>query len=130
MPIDIALLAMLTLFQVKHFVADYLMQPGWMLAGKGDLRSAGGYAHAGIHAIGSLPAYACAGLGAGDATLLMGAEFAVHYLIDFGKAELSGRVRTRPSEQLYWSLHGADQLLHQLTYAGLMLATVMMGAAA
>ena len=31
-------LAMLLCFQVKHFVADYLLQPGWVLRGKGDMR--------------------------------------------------------------------------------------------
>ena len=54
--------AMLLIFQVKHFVADYLLQPGWMLHGKGDLRKPGGYAHAGMHALGSLPAFFVAGL--------------------------------------------------------------------
>ena len=53
---------MLLIFQVKHFVADYLLQPRWMLYGKGDLRKPGGYAHAGVHALGSLPAFFVAGL--------------------------------------------------------------------
>src|SRR5258707_733825 len=40
--------------EIKHYIADYFMQPGWILAGKGDLRQPGGYAHAGIHAALSL----------------------------------------------------------------------------
>ena len=32
--------------ELKHYVADYFLQPGWMLAGKGDFRQPGGYAHA------------------------------------------------------------------------------------
>ncbi len=36
--------------EIKHYVADYFLQPGWMLGGKGDFRKPGGYAHAGIHA--------------------------------------------------------------------------------
>ena len=32
---------MLLIFQVKHFVADYLLQPRWMLYGKGDIGPAG-----------------------------------------------------------------------------------------
>ena len=54
---------MLLCFQVKHFVADYLLQPGWMLRGKGDMSGVGGYVHAGVHALGSLPAFLLAGLG-------------------------------------------------------------------
>src|SRR5215207_3419881 len=40
--------------ELKHFVADYLMQPGWMLSGKGNIFHPGGYAHAAIHAALSL----------------------------------------------------------------------------
>jgi hypothetical protein len=56
-----AMVVMLICFQVKHFVADYLLQPAWVLSGKGDMRRSGGYVHAGIHAIGSLPAFLIAG---------------------------------------------------------------------
>ncbi len=122
MQIETAAIAMLTCFQVKHFIADYLLQPAWMLEGKGDLRCIGGYAHAGIHAVGSLPAYLIVGLGLAETVWLMAAEFAVHYAIDFGKANLSSHVHAGPDTRLYWSLHGADQLMHQLTYVGLMLA--------
>lgn len=125
MQTDTTLLAMLTVFQVKHFAADYLMQPAWMLAGKGDFRRVGGYAHAAIHAAGSLPAYAIVGLGTGQTTLLMAGEFAAHYIIDFGKAGLSSRAHASPAEQIYWSMHGADQLLHQLTYAALLAVSGM-----
>src|SRR6478736_1798714 len=36
--------------ELKHYIADYFLQPGWMLAGKGDFRQPGGYAHAAVHA--------------------------------------------------------------------------------
>ena len=36
--------------ELKHYIADYFLQPAWMLAGKGNVFHAGGYAHAGIHA--------------------------------------------------------------------------------
>jgi hypothetical protein len=115
-------ITMLLCLQVKHFVADYMLQPGWMLTGKGDLSRAGGYAHAAIHACGSLPAFLIAGFGATSVVLLLGAEFVVHYLIDFTKAGLSHRSLAGPETQAYWTLHGADQLMHQMTYAGLILA--------
>ena len=115
-------IAMLVLFQVKHFVADYLLQPSWMLRGKGDMRQPGGYAHAGVHAIGSLPALLVAAPGSSGVAGLIVAEFAVHYTIDFSKASLSSRSLAGPDTQAYWTLHGADQLMHQMTYAGLILA--------
>ena len=74
-----AIIAMLLCFQVKHFIADYLLQPGWILQGKGDVRLAGGYVHAGLHALGSLPAFLLAGSGRRRWPLSVAAEFAIHY---------------------------------------------------
>jgi hypothetical protein len=117
-------LAMLLCFQLKHFVADYLLQPGWMLRGKGDLRCAGGYAHAGLHALGSLPAFLIAGQEPAVIVLLSAAEFAVHYATDYTKAGLSARSHSGPNTRAYWALHGADQFVHQLTYVGLIFFAV------
>lgn len=110
---------MLVCLQVKHFVADYLLQPHWVLTGKGDMRKSGGYVHAGIHAIGSIPAYLIAGLGAVEVGALMLAEFVIHYIIDYSKAGMSSRSHAGPDKAVYWAMHGADQFAHQLTYAGL-----------
>ena len=120
------MVAVLTCFQVKHFAADYLLQPAWMLRGKDDLYDPGGYAHAGLHAIGSLPALAIAGLGFTSILALTALEFITHYGIDFGKARLSARHHFSPASQSYWAMHGADQLLHHLTYAALIFAVFML----
>jgi hypothetical protein len=114
-------IAMLVWFQVKHYVADYLLQPGWVLGGKGDMRKIGGYVHAGVHAIASVPAYLIAGLGAVEIVLFVVVEFVIHYFIDFAKAALSSRSTAGPTTWSYWAMHGADQFVHQLTYAGLIL---------
>jgi hypothetical protein len=119
-----AIIAMLICFQVKHFIADYLLQPGWILHGKGDLRLAGGYVHAGLHALGSVPAFLIAGLGAQGIAALTAAEFVIHYGIDFTKAGISTRTHAGPDSRVYWALHGADQLVHQLTYVGLVAAAL------
>jgi hypothetical protein len=117
---------MLVWLQVKHYVADYLLQPKWVLFSKGDMRRAGGYVHAGIHAVGSIPAYLIAGLGLLDIAILCVAEFVVHYLVDFVKVDLSGRIKAGPDTMSYWALHGGDQLLHQLTYSGLIFVALKM----
>jgi hypothetical protein len=119
-----AIIAMLLCFQLKHFVADYLLQPGWMLRGKGDLRLAGGYVHAGLHSLGSLPAFWLAGLGLQATAVLALSEFALHYGIDFAKAGISRRNHNGPDSRAYWALHGADQLVHQLTYVGLVVGAL------
>jgi hypothetical protein len=119
-------IAMLVRLQIKHCVADCLLQPVWMLDAKDDPRRAGGYAHAGLHAFGPLPAFLIAGPGAEAASMLVLAEFAAHYLIDCGKAWLSDGIGGGPDTKLYWSLHGGDRLMHHLTYCGLIVAEVVL----
>ena len=82
--------------------------------------------HAGIHAVGSIPAYLIAGLGLLDIAILCVTEFVVHYLVDFVKVDLSGRIKAGPDTMIYWALHGGDQLLHQLTYSGLIFVALKM----
>jgi Protein of unknown function (DUF3307) len=117
---------MLVWLQLKHYVADYLMQPKWVLFAKGDMRRAGGYVHAGIHALASIPAYLIAGLELTDMAVLCVAEFIIHYVVDFIKVDLSARYKSGPDTTIYWALHGGDQLLHQLTYAGLIFVALGM----
>jgi hypothetical protein len=105
--------------EIKHYVADYFMQPGWMLGGKGDLRHPGGYVHAGIHAgLSFLVLLACATPLWLAASLLV-AEFVVHYALDFAKIHYSKGVHVDSRPRRFWALHGIDQLTHQLTYAAM-----------
>lgn len=120
----ITTVAMLACLQLKHFLADYVLQPLWILRGKGDFRRIGGYVHAGGHAVGTVPALTFAGIGATRIAILVLAEFVVHYLIDYGKALLSRHCRADATMRAYWAMHGADQLMHQLTYAALILAAL------
>jgi hypothetical protein len=110
--------------QLKHFVADYVLQPAWILRGKGNFRMIGGYVHAGGHALGTVPALMFAGAGMTRVAILVLAEFVAHYLIDHGKALLSRHSRADATTRIYWAMHGADQLMHQLTYAALILAAL------
>lgn len=116
---EATLLAVLAFLHVKHYAADCLLQTPWMLRGKASLLAPGGYVHAGLHALGSLPAYVLAGSTPGLIALLAGLEFAVHYAIDLGKANASARWPSGPDTRRYWAMHGADQLFHALTYIAL-----------
>ena len=102
--------------ELKHYVADYFLQPAWMLAGKGDLRQPGGYAHAGVHA--ALTALVLLLAAAPPATLMLivAAEFVVHYVLDYSKIHYSRGVHVDTEPRRFWGLHGLDQLTHQLTY--------------
>ena len=115
----VLVLGLLIGLEIKHFVADYLLQPAWILAGKGDFRLPGGYAHAGIHAAFSLVVLLVLGTPFALAIALFAAEFVIHYAFDYAKVHYSARVHMDRNPQGYWALHGADQLGHQLTYVAI-----------
>ncbi len=123
-------IGVLVCFQIKHFVADYLLQPPWLIRGKGHLDCPGGYVHAGVHAIGSLPALLVAGLSVGPLLLLLAAEYLVHFAVDHSKARISMGSDKGPTTAAYWALHGADQLIHQLTYLAMAFAAIAWAAPA
>ena len=105
--------------EFKHFVADYLLQPGWILAGKGNIFHPGGYAHAGIHAALSLVILLAVGTPIGLALALFAGEFVLHYVLDYSKIHYSKGVHVDNLPARFWALHGIDQLEHQLTYVAM-----------
>jgi hypothetical protein len=111
--------------EIKHVIADYMLQPAWVLAGKGDLRRPGGHAHAGVHALLSGLVMLAAGAPWAVIGLLMAAEYVVHYALDFAKVHYSAGVHAGSRPRRYWALHGFDQLGHQLTYAAMIYAVLL-----
>jgi hypothetical protein len=111
--------ALLVGLEIKHYIADYFMQPGWMLGGKGDFTKPGGYAHAGIHAGLSFVVLMVCGTPLWLAAELLVAEFIVHYVLDYAKIHYSTGVHVDKEPRRFWALHGIDQLTHQLTYAAM-----------
>jgi hypothetical protein len=109
--------ALLVGLELKHYVADYFLQPGWMLGGKGDIRRLGGYAHAGLHAVLTLIVLLLCRTPIGLAVALCAAEFVLHYGLDYAKIHYSQDAHIDRSPRRFWVLHGVDQLAHQLTYA-------------
>lgn len=110
------LLLLLTGFQIKHFVADYLLQTHKMIMEKASFGKPGGYVHVAIHAAGTLLILLLAGVPLSLTVLLIAGEAVAHYLIDYGKANWSCRRPPDIAKASFWAAHGADQLLHQLTY--------------
>jgi len=115
----------LALFALKHFLADFVLQPPWMTRGKGQYGHPGGFAHAAVHMAGSLPALIVLGAGPLAALLLILAEGVVHYHIDWTKETLTRRFAPDIRRAGYWVLLGADQLLHQLTYLAMVALLVV-----
>jgi len=113
-----ALLLMLG-FEIKHYFADYALQFQWMIGGKGNFARIGGYAHAGVHVLGTLAVFALLGVAAGLAAALIVFEFVVHYLLDFSKAHFGDHISAAEQPRMFWALNGLDQFFHHLTYVAL-----------
>lgn len=113
------LVAALVLFQIKHLVADFLLQTPWMLANKGRYGHPGGLAHVGVHLLGTLPILLWLGPGPLLLAGLLAYEAAVHYHLDWAKERLNHRLGLGPDRAGFWTLTGIDQAGHQLTYLAL-----------
>lgn len=103
---------------VKHFVCDFPLQAfPWMYKNKGTYGHPGGLAHAGVHLVGS--ALVLWAMAPGFISLAL-ADFFIHYHIDWAKMSLGKRWGLRPdNSEWFWILLGLDQLLHSLTYIGM-----------
>ena len=109
------LMLILFLFLLKHFLADFVLQPGWMAKGKAAQHGwrIPLFLHAAIH---GLLTYALILFLAPSHWWLAFVDFLVHFAIDRGKALASLRWNATPQQPEYWWLFGADQMLHQLTH--------------
>lgn len=131
MPFDpLALLAILLGLQAKHFLFDFVFQSDWQVRHKGTYGHAGGLVHAGLHAAGTFVVMLVVlTMGVASLPLALGiavADFALHYHIDWIKAQISRRMGLTPDRHAFWIALGADQAAHHLTYIGLIVALVVL----
>lgn len=115
------ILILLTLFQLKHFVADYPLQNYQMVVEKGQYGRRGGIYHSLIHSALTFTAFAVFNYSVfpveyTTAIAIAATEFFIHYHIDWAKMQMSKRFTTE--QKGFWNWIGFDQLLHHLTYIG------------
>ncbi len=114
------LLLLLLFFQVKHLLADFVLQSAWIVRNKGIYGHPGGLVHAGLHAGLSFVVMLFSPLTAATVLAIALSEMVLHYHIDWTKDRLLRRMNTNPSEWRYWVLTGADQFAHQVTYVAML----------
>lgn len=118
MAVEYSLLSLMTLFILKHYIADFTLQTPRMVEEKGTYGAQGGIVHAATHSALTLvillfwiPFF--------EHWIILSVVMAIldgvlHYHIDWAKMNL-GKGLT-PADKCYWTLLGVDQLLHYLTY--------------
>lgn len=112
---ETVLLALLV-FQIKHFLCDFVFRTYDQVKTKGIYLHAGGLTHAGLHMLGSVPALLILTQTPWLVAALLIGEFLVHYHVDWTKSQIDGRLRLNDTNSLYWTIFGSDQMVHQATY--------------
>lgn len=113
------ILLILTLFALKHFVVDFPLQVAYQWQNKGTYGHLGGIIHAGLHACGTLLIlYFFAPFDIAVQLALL--DGFIHYHIDWAKMNINKYYGwgANTHEEFWWLL-GFDQLLHSLTYLGI-----------
>jgi Protein of unknown function (DUF3307) len=116
------ILLSLLVFQIKHFLCDFVLQTSDQIRNKGTYLHPAGILHAGLHALGSIPALLVLSREPLPIAILVVGEFLLHYHADWSKAQIDRRLRLNDQSSLYWAIFGADQLIHQLTYLAMVYA--------
>lgn len=114
-----AVVLMLALFGVKHFIVDFPLQQPYQYLNKGTYGHPGGLLHAGLHALGTgIVLWLFAPLD--WIVLMMLFDAVLHYHIDWAKMRLNSHFKLAPNtDEKFWWLLGFDQLLHWLTYCAI-----------
>lgn len=112
------------LFVIKHFLADFLFQTGWMARGKAQSEAwlAPLAKHAGIH--GALTLLLMLALQP-SLWWLGPVDFVIHGVIDRGKALATRGLGLTETDNAWWWLVGLDQALHELTHFSFILTLLL-----
>jgi hypothetical protein len=109
-----AVLIVFVILQVKHFVADFVLQTPRMVQEKGVYGARHGIYHSLVQSAGTFLAFAWIHPGLGVITAAV--DFALHYHIDWAKININKKYGYTPADPKFWVWLGLDQLAHQLTY--------------
>jgi hypothetical protein len=112
-------LLLLLLFQLKHYLADFVFQTYQQTVRKGIYRDPIGISHTLEHVIGTLIVLFTASFFMPISCMLIAIcgvlDLILHYHIDYVKVKYGIKDLTKP---LFWNQFGIDQLAHQFTYLG------------
>lgn len=112
--------ALLLFLFIKHFIADFLLQPPYMYKNKGTLTHPGGWLHAGLHGwMTAVLLLTCPIVIASYSTIALIAlmEILIHYAMDYTKVNVCKKKGYGPTTHEEWfTWLGIDQTVHSLTY--------------
>jgi len=104
---------------LKHMIADFMLQTSYQVSNKMKYGHPGGLLHAGIHAVLTLPVYLILPADREVMLAIGSVEFVTHYHVDYLKERLIQQNNWSSADAPFWWAMGTDQLLHNLTYLGI-----------
>lgn len=116
--IQLVLLAVAVL-EIKHFICDFVIQTAYQARNKGIYGHPGGILHSGLHAVTSAAVFLVIAPPLWVGVAIVFGEFMLHYHIDWTKEWVLRRMRWAHPNAQFWRTLGFDQLLHHLTYLGI-----------
>ena len=112
---------------LKHFLCDFPLQSGYQLRTKGIYGDFGGILHASIHALATVPVFLLFRPAMVTALAIVASEFVLHYHIDWLKERILKNRSWDSTTYGFWQILGADQMLHNFTYVGIIAALIFAG---
>jgi hypothetical protein len=105
--------------QFKHFLCDFALQNEYQLRAKRTYGDVGGALHSCLHALATTPVFILLRPSLGLGLAIVAAELFVHYHVDWLKERILIERSWSVADRAYWRMLGIDQLLHNLTYVGI-----------
>jgi hypothetical protein len=118
----IEILILLTLLQIKHWLIDFVYQTDDMIQYKGLYGAGAGVEHSFWHGAATVMILMLF-TPIEWAVILAFVDFIVHYHVDFLKMRYGEQDITNKK---FWHHLGFDQMLHQLTYIGIIYALLIL----
>lgn len=113
------ILILFALLTLKHFLADFVFQTHKMVLEKGTYGARGGIQHSAIHALFTALIFFTVITDLFTVILIAFLDFVAHYHIDWAKMNINRSRNLTPQDEAFWFWLGLDQLMHYLTYIGL-----------
>lgn len=114
-----AVLTVVFLFVLKHFICDFPLQKSYQYLNKGTYGHPGGILHAFIQLIGTFLVLIT--FFSPQVSLIYAfIDGLIHYHVDWAKMNLNKKMNWKPdNSERFWELLGFDQFVHYSTYLGI-----------
>ncbi|MCF1710840.1 DUF3307 domain-containing protein [Tabrizicola sp. J26] len=115
-PTVVAVLAIVLALQIKHLIADFYLQNGYIIQNRRLYGHPAGLLHVAIHLAGSLVVLVLFHTPLWLLGAMLLCEGLFHYHLDWAKDNYVANRGLTPRDAAFWHAFGIDQALHHASY--------------